>query len=91
MSGSDIKASYVTATGTVASGPRRLIAMHYHTAGSTGKVVLRDGGASGTTVFTLDFHSNSTGDLQIGEEGVKFGTDIHATFTHVTSMTFFFK
>jgi hypothetical protein len=91
MAGSDIKASYVTATGTVASGPRRLIAIHYHTGGSTAKVVLRDGGASGTTVFTLDFHSNSTGDLQIGEEGVKFGTDIYATFTNVTSMTFFYK
>jgi len=91
MAGSDIKASYVTATGTVASGPKRLVAIHYHTGGSTAKVVLRDGGASGTTVFTLDFHSNSTGDLQIGEEGVKFDTDIHATFTSVTSMTFFFK
>ena len=48
-------------------------------------------GASGAVVFSLDFHSNSTGDLQIGEEGVKFNTDIHATFTNVTSMTFFFK
>lgn len=91
MAGSDIKASYITATGTVASGPKRLVAVHYHTAGSTGKVVLRDGGSSGTTVFTLDFHSTSTGDLQIGEEGVKFDTDIHATLTNVTSMTFFFK
>jgi hypothetical protein len=91
MAGSDIKASYITATGTVASGPRRLACIHYHTGGSTGSVVLRDGGASGTAVFTLDFHSNATGDLQIGEEGVKFNTDIHATFTNVTSMTFFFK
>lgn len=91
MAGSDIKAKYLTATGTVASGPKRLVAIHYHTAGSTGSVVLRDGGASGTNVFTLDFHSTSTGDLTIPEEGVKFETDIHATFTNVTSMTFFFK
>lgn len=91
MAGSDIKGKYLTATGTVASGPRRLVALHYHTAGSTGGVVLRDGGASGTVVFSLDFHSNSTGDLTIPEEGVKFNTDIHATFTNVTSMTFFYK
>lgn len=91
MAGSDIKASYVTATGTVVSGPRRLVALHYHTAGSTGKVVLRDGGASGTSVFTLDFHSTSTGDLTIPEEGVKFENDIHATLTNITSITFFYK
>ena len=91
MAGSDIKAAYVTATGTVASGPRRLVGIHYHSAGSTGKVVLKDGGASGTTVFTLDFQSNTTGDLHIPEEGVKFSTDIHATLTSITSITFFYK
>ena len=91
MAGSDIQAKYITATGTVASGPRRLVALHYHSAGSTGGVVLRDGGASGTTSFSLDFHSNSTGYLTIPEEGVKFNTDIHATLTNVTSMTGFFK
>jgi len=91
VAGSDIQAKYITATGTVASGPRRLVALHYHSAGSTGSVVLRDGGASGTSVFSLDFHATSTGDLTIPEEGVKFGTDIHATLTNVTSMTFFFK
>lgn len=91
MSGSDIKASYVTATGTVASGRRRLCAIHYHSAGSTGKIVLRDGGASGTVVMTLDFHSTSTGDLSIPEEGVLFETDIHATYTNITSATFFHK
>ena len=91
MAGSDLKAKYLTDTGTVVSGPARLTAIHYHSAGSTGSVVLRDGGASGTTVFTLDFHANSTGDLTIPQEGVRFNTDIHATFTHVTSMTFFYK
>ena len=91
MAGSDIQAKYITATGTVASGPRRLVALHYHSAGSTGSVVVRDGGASGTNLFSLDFYATSTGDLTIPEEGVKFNTDIHATLTNVTSMTFFFK
>lgn len=91
MAGSDIIAKYMTATGTVLEGPRRLVALHYHSAGSTGSVVLRDGGASGTTIFSLDFHANSTGDLTIPPEGVKFNTDVHATFTNVTSMTFFFQ
>ena len=91
MAGSDVKASYVTATGTVVSGPARLVTIHYHTAGSTGKIVLRDGGASGTTIMTIDCHANSTGDLTIPDNGVKFGTDIHATYTNITSATFFHK
>ena len=91
MSGSDVNVSYVTATGTVASGRRRLVGMHYHSAGSTGKIVLKDGGASGTTIMTLDFHATSTGDLNIPDEGVLFETDIHATYTNITSATFFYK
>jgi hypothetical protein len=91
MSGSDVNVSYVTATGTVASGRKRLCAVHYHSGGSTGSIVLKDGGASGTTIMTLDFHANSTGDLMIPDEGVLFDTDIHATFTNITSATFFLK
>ena len=91
MSGSDVNVSYVTATGTVASGRRRLVAIHYHSAGSTGTIVLRDGGASGTSKITLDFHATSTGDLHIPDEGVLFETDIHATYTNITSATFFYK
>lgn len=91
MAGSDVKVSYVTATGTVASGRTRLCGIHYHSAGSTGKIVLRDGGASGTVVMTLDFHATSTGDLSIPDEGVLFETDIHATYTSITSATFFYK
>lgn len=91
MSGSDVNVSYVTATGTVASGRRRLVAIHYHSAGSTGSIVLRDGGASGTSKITLDFHATSTGDLHIPDEGVLFETDIHATYTNITSATFFYK
>lgn len=91
MAGSDVKSSYVTATGTVASGPNRLAGIHYHSGSGTGKIVLKDGGASGTTLMTLDFHANSTGDLHIPEEGIRFSTDIHATYTNITSATFFFK
>ena len=91
MSGSDVNVSYVTATGTVASGRRRLCGIHYHSGGSTGKIVLKDGGASGTTIATLDFHSNSTGDINFPDEGILFGTDIHATYTSITSATFFYK
>ena len=91
MAGSDVQANYVTATGTVASGRRRLCGIHYHSGASTGKIVLKDGGASGTTVLTLDFHANSTGDLGIADNGVMFETDIHATYTNITSATFFYK
>ncbi|MGB2423480.1 MAG: carboxypeptidase-like regulatory domain-containing protein [Flavobacteriales bacterium] len=51
----------------------------------------KDGGASGTSLFTIDLHSNATGELNIPDEGVRFGTDIYAVLTNVTSVTAFFK
>jgi len=91
MAGSDNKVSYVTATGTVYAGPARITGLHYHSGGSTGKIVLRDGGASGAIVATFDFHSNSTGDISIPDEGMRFETDVHVTFTSMTSVSFFYK
>ena len=91
MAGSDNKVSYVTATGTVYAGPARITGLHYHSGGSTGKIVLRDGGASGAIVATFDFHSNSTGDISIPDEGIRFETDVHVTFTSMTSVSFFYK
>ena len=91
MAGSDVKASYLTTSGTVVSGPARICTIHYHGAGSTGSIVLKDGGSGGTTLLTMDVHSNATGELNIPDEGMRFSTDVHATLTNISSATFFYK
>jgi hypothetical protein len=91
MAGSDVKGTYLTASGTISAGPARLCAIHYHGSGSTGKLEFRDGGASGPVQFSMDVHSNSTGQLDIPDEGVRFGTDIYVTFTNMSSTTVFYK
>jgi hypothetical protein len=91
MSGSDVKATYLTASGAVTSGPARLCTIHYHGAGSTGSVAFKDGGAAGPTLFTVDVHSNNTGQLNIPDEGVRFGTSIYAVLNNITSLTSFYK
>jgi len=91
MAGSDVKGTYLTASGTISAGPARLCAIHYHGSGSTGKLDFRDGGASGSILFSIDVHSNSTGQLDIPDEGVRFGTDIYVTFTNMASATVFYK
>lgn len=91
MSGSDVKATYLTASGAITSGPARLCTIHYHGAGSTGSIVFKDGGADGTTLFTVDLHSNNTGQLNIPDEGVRFGISIYAVLNNVTSVTGFYK
>lgn len=91
MAGSDIKAKTLTASGTVSVGPTRLVAIHYMGQSSTGVIEFKDGGASGTSIFTIHVKSNDSGDLTIPAEGVKFNTDIYAVLTNVTSAAFFFK
>ena len=91
MAGSDLNAKTLTASGTVVARPARLVAVHYMGHTSTGTVEFKDGGASGTSVFTLHVKSNDSGDLSLPAEGVKFNTDIYAVMTNVTSAAFFFK
>ena len=91
MAGSDIKAKTLTASGDVTTGPSRLVAVHYMGHTSTGSVEFKNGGASGSTVFSLHVKSNDSGDLTIPDEGVKFDDGIYAVLTNVTSAAFFFK
>ncbi len=83
----------VTATGTlVASGPGRIRSLVVETGASAGDVVFKDGGASGTELFTINTHAGAgLYDIQIPEPGVAFGTDVHATLTNVAGVTAFYS
>ena len=86
-----LKSSKVTATGNVTSGPARLIAIHAICAGSAGSIVLKDA-SGGSTLFNIDTPASATAIIEtyLGDEGMRFSTQIHATLTKVTSLTCFF-
>ena len=87
MMQTDVKAVERTTTGTVVGGRNRIkgITISYL---SGGVVVLRDGGASGTTAwsFTAPVVIGTAGTVNINMpgEGILCVTDIHATLTLAT-------
>jgi len=87
MSDSDLKASRLTATGTVVGRRTRIRAIY--NGNTAGSIVVRDGGASGTTVLTLALAANQS--FEFPGRGILFGTDSHATLTTVNDITFLYE
>ncbi len=86
----DVKAASITATGTVYAGRTRVRGIVVEPGASTGSVVFKDGGASGTTLFTLNTVANGeTFNVFIPAEGVLFQTDVYAVLTN-TKITVFY-
>ena len=85
------RSAKVTSTGNVGTGPARLIAVHAICGGSAGSIVLKDG-SGGSTLLDLDTPGSATAIIEtyLGDEGMRFSTQIHATLTNVTSLTCFF-
>ena len=86
-----VRATRVTATGTVLAGKGRVVGVSLVCGATAGSIVLRDNGAGGTTRLELDTAAGATltRDVPI-KGGIHFGTDIHATLTNVTSLTVFY-
>lgn len=85
MSGENVNAKNLTATGTVVAGRTRIRSIY--NGATAGTVVLRDGGGSGTIRFQLAMAAGQTCDLP---GSIVFNTDCHATLTTTTSVTFVF-
>ena len=85
------RSAKVTSTGNVGTGPARLIAVHAICGGSAGSIVLKNG-SGGATLLDLDTPGSATAVIEtyIGDEGMRFSNNIHATLTNVTSLTCFF-
>jgi hypothetical protein len=80
MMQTDVKAGYVSATATVFSGRTRLKGVLVTPGSTAGTVVIRDGGGSGTTIFsTTTLASGTPFSLLIPGEGVLCVTDLHVT------------
>ena len=87
---SDVKATFLTATGTVFAGRTRVKAIHYQ-AGSSPSLVLKTGSTSGDTQLTLAFANNTDDNVYIPDEGMLFSDGCYAVLTNVTNVTVFYN
>ena len=83
---SDVKATYLTATGTVFAGRSRIKAIHYQ-AGSSPSLVLK----TGTTQLTLAFANSTDDNVYIPDEGMLFSDGCYAVLTNITNITVFYN
>jgi len=87
----DVKASAITASGSVYSMRTRVKAITVTTSGTAGTVVLKDGGSSGTALITLNTPAVAEMfNILIPGEGVRFETDVYGALTNVTAITVFY-
>lgn len=85
-----LKSARITSTGDlVAEGTAiYLHAIHYIASSSQGTVVLKSGGASGTTVLTIDTPGLAEGDdFAVPPPGFAFADGCHGTLTNVDGVT----
>jgi ribosomal protein S4E len=90
MAMSDIFAVTKTADDTVYAGRARVRQIQVKTA-TTGspQVVLKDGGASGTTLLDVSFGTTDTFSVNIPDNGILFETDVYLDLTNCLSVTVF--
>lgn len=89
MMQTDVQAASLTSTNTAYAGRTRVRGLTISYA-SGGTVVLKDGGASGSTLlsFTAPAAAGSI-NVVIPGEGVLFETDVHVTLTNATVVVFY--
>ena len=91
---SDVKATYLTATGTVFAGRTRVKAIHYHThAGAGPSLVLKDMEArGGYHAVNVSFcYTNTDDNVYIPDEGMLFSDGCYAVLTNITNVTVFYN
>ena len=88
---SDVKATYLTASGVVFAGRTRVKAIHYQ-AGASPTLVLKNGSdATGTTLLTMTFVNSTDDCVYIPDEGMLFADGCFAVLTNVDSVTVFYN
>lgn len=86
----DIKAVTLTADGSAYAARARVKGIHYTTT-SAGSIVLKDGGAGGTTVLDVAIPASGSGNIIIPGSGIQFNTNIYLDLTSATSVTIFYQ
>jgi len=91
---SDITATTVTADGVAVNHAARVKSIYYIRTSTAGSVVLKDGGASGSTLLSLTVPATEAGEdesnvLSIPSDGIRFSTNVYVDVTNVSSVTLF--
>ena len=90
MSQSDVFAVTKAADATVFAGRARVRQIQVKTAGTgSPQILLKDGGASGTTLIDLAFGISDTFSVNIPDNGILFETDVYLDLTACSSVTVF--
>ena len=87
----DVLSATRTTDGTLVAGPARIKGIMLTTTTTAGSVVLKDGGASGTTRLTLNTPAVAEMfNALLPGEGIRFTTDVYVDVTDVSSVTVFY-
>jgi hypothetical protein len=87
---SDVSVKSLAASGSVIGSRTRVKGLVVTPGTSAGSVVLKDGGASGTTVLTIVTIANGQSfSVHIPGNGVLFDTDAYATLSNASVTVFY--
>ena len=86
----DVKAKSLALSGSIFGSRTRVKGLVITPGASAGSVELKDGGASGTSMFIINTIANGQVEsILIPGEGVLFSTDVYATLTNATVTVFY--
>lgn len=87
----DVRNASVSSTGTLVAFRTRIKGLLVTPTATAGSVVLKDGGASGSTEITITTAANAAPfSVLIPGDGVLFETNVHATLTDVAAVSAFY-
>ena len=90
--GGFVKSASTTVSAALTAGPCNLRGLYVRSAGTAGTVVLKDGGASGTTLLTINTPAAVGGQyIEIPGGGMEFTTDMYAVLTTADACTAFYQ
>lgn len=89
---SDVRATRLTASGSVFAGPARVKKIHYLAGAAAGTITVRDGGASGTVLAVIDTPADAAVALDVGipENGLRCETSAYVAFDNAVAVTVFY-
>lgn len=89
MAMSDVFAVTRTDDGSIYGSRARVRQIVVTTGGNNPAIVVKDGGASGTTKLSMTFTTNDVITVNIPDNGILFDTDVYLDLTSCDSVTFF--
>ena len=87
-----LKAIHTETTGTLVTGSFYLKGLVFLSGGTAGDIILRDGGAGGTTLaqFNIPANTNNPVPITIPAAGLLFETSLHVTLPTSAKITVFY-